>query len=156
VEDNGQFIVMLGTFNRREDAQNLLSDVSSAGFALAEVIERERVRPVTTQSSLPENVQQATRDVLTLAEKVESGEASAEEFRQLREQTQLLPQDQRQIVEQLEQSRAVSQQNQQQIFTIYRDFDRAMQAGNLEQAERALAQVRQLNPNELNLANREQ
>lgn len=156
VEDNSQFIVMLGTFNRREDAQNLLSDVSSAGFALAQVIERERVRPVTTQTNLPANVQQATRDVLSLAEKVESGEASAEEFRQLREQTQLLPQDQRQIVEQLEQSRAVSQQSQQHVFSIYRDFDRAMQAGNLEQAERALAHVRQLNPNELNLTNREQ
>lgn len=151
LEENGRFTVMMGTFNRREDAQNLLSDVTSAGFALAEVVERERIRAATPAGTLPTNMQQATRDVLSLAEKVESGEASADEFRQLRERTQQLPQDQRQILEQQEQSRV----GQQQVFDIYRQFDRAMQAQNYAQAEQALAQVRQINPNELNLPNRE-
>lgn len=155
VEENDRFLVLLGTFNRRAEAQTLLTDVNRAGFALAQVIDRQRLRSTSTTPTAGAGLEAATLDVLSLAEKVESGDASADEFRQLREKKQQLPEAQKQIVEQTEQTRAADRQNQQQVFEALRRFDRAMIAQSYDQAGQALAQVRQLDPSNLSLASRE-
>ncbi len=161
VQENGRHMLMLGTFNRKADANALLTQVNEAGFALASVVNRDRLRGPNTAnpasadlSSLSQSEQTQTRQVLEMAEKVESGEASAAEVQQLRETIQNLPENQKAIVSRQETSRSADREKMQQIFTLYRDFERAMADRNYDFAEKALADVRQLDSNDIYLASR--
>lgn len=162
VQDNGRHVLMLGTFNRKADADALLTQVSEAGFALASVVNRDRllntaVAPTDADlSGLSASEQEQTRNVLAMAGKVESGEASAEELTQLRETIQRLPENQKAIVERQESSRSATRGNMQQIFTLYRDFERSMANRDFASAERTLGEVRQIDPNDIYLASRAQ
>lgn len=159
VPENGKYLLMLGTFNRRQDAQALLSEVSGAGFALARVTQRQRLRGTGSTASadlsgLPANQQAATREVLAMVEKVERGEASADEIKQLREQIQQLTQGQKNVLSQQENTRATEREKLQKIFPLYREFDHAMTARDYDTAEQALEKVRQIDPNDIFLAGR--
>jgi tetratricopeptide (TPR) repeat protein len=161
VQENGKHMLMLGTFNRREDAEALLSDVARAGFALAEVASRERLRGTATAtagsadlSALPAAEQAGARDVLSMAEKVESGEATAAEIKELRDRIQRLSESQRNVVAREENTRATEREKMAKIFPLYRQFDRALTTGDLAAAEQALAEVRQIDPTDIFLQGR--
>lgn len=159
VPENGQYLLMLGTFNRRQDAEALLSEVSGAGFALAEVVQRERLHGAGSASSadlsgLPANQQAATREVLAMVGKVERGEATADEIKQLRDQIQQLTQGQRNVLSQQENTRATEREKLQKIFPLYREFDHAMTAQDYDTAEQALEKVRQIDPSDIFLTGR--
>jgi len=160
VEDNGKHVLMLGTFNREQDAQALLGDVNGAGFALASVVKREKLNTGSSAaqadlSSLPAAQQADTRDVLAMAEKVESGEATAEEVKQLRQRIEQLTENQKAIITQQESNRSAEQNKIQKTYPIYREFDQAIRAKNFDRAEQLLAQVRQINPNDIFLSGKE-
>jgi hypothetical protein len=161
VEENGKYLLMLGTFNRREDAEALLSDVAGAGFALAQVVSRDRLRASSSAGTadltgLSAAEQASARDVLSMAEKVESGEASAAEIKQLRERIQQLPENQKNVIAREESSRATEREKMAKIFPLYRKFDHAMTAGDYATAEQALAEVRQIDSTDIFLQGRAQ
>ena len=151
------FTVTVGTFNDQADAIAFLTDVKEAGFSFAEVVQTARISAAGSAaavdlSPLSAADQQNMRELLATAEKIERGEASANEIRALRDQIKTLTDEQRGILGTQESSRTSRARNAQEIFQIYRDFDKAVSAGNFQQAETLLAQVAQINPNDAHLA----
>ncbi len=157
-QENGKHVLLLGTFQREGDAQALLGDVNRAGFAMASVATKERLRAdgaaTADVSALPAGEQGRAREILEMAQKVERGEASAEEVKRLREMVQQMTSTQRQVLNQQESSRAESQNKNQRIFQMYRDFDKAITARDYTRAEQILNQVRQIDPDDIFLPQR--
>jgi len=156
VEDSGRQLVMLGTFKNESDAKALLGDVSKAGFSLAKVVSRERLSGSAGSkansadlSTLSATEQAQTREALAMADKVASGQASADEVKKLREQIQQLTENQKAILNQTENRRSSEQSQVQKVFPLYREFDKALRSGDFDQAEKLLAQVEQISPDDI-------
>lgn len=92
---DGAHQVLLGRFQNKNDADSLIGDLKDAGFSLSSVVQASGAIPAASNTTLPDlpgaaslssSEQEKLKNVLSVNQKVERGEASAEEIRQLRQQ----------------------------------------------------------------------
>lgn len=164
VEADGKFQVMMGSFNTRADAEQMQSTVKTAGFPFASVAVQQKVNELPTLGAITDNLdtqglnEQEVRETQEVLERVTraSTNASADEMQDLRESIRQLTERQREIIEGVETERSRQRETQQRIYQLYRDFENFTQARNFDAAEQTLARVRELDPNDMYLASKEE
>lgn len=167
----GNYRVYIGSFNNSEEAQKLSSVLKQDGYGLAQVVEETSAASyappaasmsvasaqATPEAVIPSFVQerdewlqlspqerQQVEEAIMSTKSLQEGNVLAQEILNVKQRLNELSQEQRKIVSTIQEDREQERQRRMEIASLFEKANRARDAGNLDEAEQYLAEVKKI------------